>query len=635
MGVVIDNLLKSLNPYIGGNGDALAAQAGSTNAGFYPMGMVADKNRMDAGKMPAQVSPAQPSPSFDIGKLLAGFAASSAGSPLASPPPGAQYDANAGRWYIIVNGQKQWLDNPGAAPVDRSKAAPSMATPLPERPMIDQSVVENAPWYGQDAPPVQQPYSSPYAPQIESLRQEMANLYGSMMGRQAPQHQEFPMRPGASGLALLGVLAARALGAKPDVIGGFGQGFLGSLQNAEQARYANQMADYERGMDADKLKASLLDQQIKALLGAEDDARAQWNADRAFNEGVRQFNATNARIQSEGEANRASRFNVAQAKAIGSQLKTLEDVYFGRVNASAEDRNNARNQIFELTDGQTNYPPVSEGSVGYQKGIAQAKGYELDNEFANQTFDQRVQTVGAKLQKYLGGIQLDEQKLAKLTYEVENMPRKLMDDHLKASASIASLSASAHLANVKANAGGFAPSAGKENPVTIANQASAIKAVMSNNSARISELQGMIAKASMEDSDTAGDLPALKQQLGVYMDSQAKLRKQLSGIVGVDLRNKSDQDVIDVLGTWNTNPIKAINDINGGMAERANNPPTPTTSAPGISQPTMKDLDERYKKWVKEAETRFGKGTKQYNATVARLNAIYATEKSRIKAVKK
>ena len=139
----------------------------------------------------------------------------------------------------------------------------------------------------------------------------------------------------------------------------------------------------------------------------------------------------------------------------------------------------------------------------------------------------------------------------------------------------------------------------------------------------------------MEDSDTAGDLKHLNDQLGVYMDSQAKLRKQLSGIVGVDLRNKSDQDVIDVLGTWNTNPIKAINDINGGMAERANNPPTPRVSAPGMAPTTVKELDESLKEFETKIAGQFKKGSKEYNAIMARARAKYSVEKNRIQAQKK
>lgn len=644
MGMVIADLLKQMsNPYFGGNGNAIAAQAGPTNAGFYPMGMVADKNRMDAGQMPAQVTPAQPSPSFDIGKLLSGLASSASGAPLASPPSGAQYDPNAKRWFVIVNGQKQWLGDVPAAQPEMATAMPSAAQPLPERPLIDQSVIENAPWYGQEAPPVQQPFTSPYAPQIDQLRQQENDVYQSMMGRQSPHRQEFPMRPGAAGLSLLAALIARAAGAKPDMIGQFGQGFLGSLQNAADTRYANQVSDMEQGMNADKLRMSMLDQQLKALLGAEDDARQQWNADRNYNENVRQFNVTNDRVMSEGEANRASRLNAAESAAIGKEAQKWLDIYGGNKpgGSSKEERNNAANQYAELTGRAL--PPVFEDSANYQKSIAQAVlyteqgiGAKLDNDFDRQTFGQRVETVRQKLEKAKIGVKIDEQALQKLTLLVQKMPEKLRDDHLKAVAATASLNAAAHLAGVKANAGGFAPSSsGKETRATIANKASAIKTIMNNNSSRIGELNTRILKASQPESPDAVNLPALNEQMRSYQRSQADLKEKLSDIVGVDLTNLADQEAQSLLEKWVANPYKAISDINGGMAERVNNPPQPSTSAPGMPPTTLKDLDEELKRFEEKTARDFGKGTQQYNAIMARARAKYTVTKTRMQAKKK
>lgn len=646
--MVITDLLKTMgNPYLGGNGDQLAAQAGSSNAGFYPMGMVADKNRMDAGKAPMP-APKVAQPQFDVNRLLQGLmgvSAAATGNPMAAsgflaspPPPQVQpqaapperyWDAVAQRWYTIgANGEKVWQD----APTDQFFPKPQEDT----QPLINSSVVENAPWFGQE-PTAPQQFSSPYSSQIDGLMGQEQAAYEAMMGRQAPHRQEFPMRPGAALAAIVAALGARALGAKPDMIGQVGQGFLSGMQGAADNRYANNVADYEQGMNADKLNIAMLDSRLKRLMGSEDDARNQFYQDRNFNEQTRQFN------ESLDQRDRASqnKFNASQATAINKQVAELKKVYYGQTPASAEDRNRARDEIYDITDGYTNLPPVNEDSVGYTKAMSQsgmydanAAGKRIANDFATATFDDRVLMVGADLAKRNQNLQIGEQQLIMLTKTVENFPTKLRDDHLKATAAIGQMEASAHLASVKAKAGGFAPSSQKTDRVTIANQASAIKTVLSNNSSRIRELTGRLTKAQESESATAGDIPAIQADLDALNKSQADLKRQLSSVVGVNLLSASDEDVLGLVGQWATNPFKAIQDINGAIAERASNPPQPTVSAPGVSGMTLNDLNGYYQKNVKALEAKYKKGTPEYNNLLSRLNAKYEVEKARIQAGK-
>ena len=192
-------------------------------------------------------------------------------------------------------------------------------------PLINQSVLENAPWYG----------AEPQAPRRSNLPTR-ADHGPSIAGEQpASVHDRapyapavaVPLRPGAAGLALVGAALGSRSGAKPDSIGQMGQGFW-SMQNANQTRYANEMAQFEQGQNDDKMRMSMLDMQLKALLDSENDANRQWNADRAFNEGVRQYDTTNDRIQTEGRLNRQSCLSAAESTAIGKTADKWFEVYW-------------------------------------------------------------------------------------------------------------------------------------------------------------------------------------------------------------------------------------------------------------------------------------------------------------------
>jgi len=596
--MVIKNMLSNLSP-IGGMGDALAAQAGSSNQSFYPMGMVADRNRMDAGKAP------MPAPKPQMGpppQAVVAMLAKLAQGPVAPPPPPQAYDPVAKRWYHVIDGQKVYIADDGTPVPPTPDIPPPPAEAKPEMPLINQSVMENAPWYGAE-PQAPSTFQSPYAGQITDLRSQENNLLQSMIGRHAPQQSQFPLRPGAAGLALVGAILARAAGAKPDFIGQMGQGFLGSMQNANQTRYANEMAQFEQGQNDDKMRMSMLDMQLKALLDSENDANRQWNADRAFNEGVRQYDTTNDRIQSEGEANRASRLNSAEAAAIQKEAAKWLDVYNGNVSggASRDDRNIAADNYAKLT-GRV-LPTVLEDSANYTAKMAGAAKSQAGADQTRQNIAFKDQTWGEQIQKIKNGLRMDESKIAlsglnveKLRQIVENMPQKLRDDHLQAVGRLAVMREAARLSGVKADKGGFAPPQAKEARASIANQANAIRTVMSNNSNYLSSLQSRLVKATAYGSQvTPEEVASIRQEITSYEAAQKDLKAKLSDVVGVDLTGGSDQAIAGMLQQWATNPNKALQDINGGMAARASTHVDTRVDTPGSEPMTKQYLDDAYK----------------------------------------
>ena len=627
--MVIKNMLSNLSP-IGGMGDALAAQAGSSNQSFYPMGMVADRNRMDAGKAP------MPAPKPQMGpppQAVVAMLAKLAQGPVAPPPPPQSYDPVAKRWYHVINGQKVYIADDGSPVPPTPDIPPPPVEAKPEMPLINQSVMENAPWYGAE-PQAPSTFQSPYAGQIADLRSQENNLLQSMIGRHTPQQSQFPLRPGAAGLALVGALLARAAGAKPDFIGQMGQGFLGSMQNANQTRYANEMAQFEQGQNDDKMRMSMLDMQLKALLDSENDANRQWNADRAFNEGVRQYDTTNDRIQTEGELNRQSRLSAAESTAIGKAADKWFEVYSGKTNAPMDERNDAARQYMALRPG-TVLQPVTEDSPGYIAKMAGAAKSQASADKTRQDIAFKDQTWDDQIKKIKNGLRMDENKIAlagldveKLRLVVENMPQKLRDDHLKAVAATASLTEAARLSGVKADKGGFAPPQAKEARASIANQANAIRTVMSNNSNYLSSLQSRLVKATAYGSQvTPEEVASIRQEITSYEAAQKDLKAKLSDVVGVDLTGGSDQAVSDMLKQWATNPYKALQDINGGMAARADAHTDTRVDTPSSEPMTKQTLDAMYQDARAKA-----KGNPQ---KLRQLEAVYRQQLNLLKAHKK